>query len=137
MKEIGKYAKVVILSTLSEKKTLADISKTWFKNRARLYVPKILAEIKEAQKQNILIQEDKFYHVNINKLIEYLFKNNSLGEKIKLFDEYKKNIIKFYNNLDEYSKKTYLDFEIIKTFFLHSFFSCMTSSWQFAKDNAT
>ena len=111
---MNKYAKIVLLSTLGEPKTLVDISTTWFQNKGRLYQPPIMNEIKKAVQQKILIQEGKFYSANIPKLLEMVFKDINMGEQNKLFQEYKQELSHFYTVLGDYTKKCYLNFEIIK-----------------------
>ena len=115
MVKFGKYAKIVILSTLAEQKTLVDISTTWFKNKGRLYQPIIIKEIQKAVGNNWLTQENKkFYRANIQKLLTSLINEISLGESHKLAQAYKEELKHFYLTLGEYTQKVYLNFEVIK-----------------------
>ena len=59
MTKLEKYTKVVLLSTLAERKTLVDMSTTWFNNKGRLYQPIIIKEIKKAVTSDLLKQKDK------------------------------------------------------------------------------
>lgn len=108
---MDKYAKIVLISTLSEPKTLVEISTTWFANKGRLYQPQNTQAIQELIKQGLLIQEGKNYHANVEKLLDYLLENS---ENDKTFKEYKEWLKYFYNNLKEYTRKVYLNFEVIK-----------------------
>lgn len=112
MEELNQYVKIVVISTLAEKKTLSDISTTWFKNKGRLYQPAISKEIKKAVEKELLIQDKKSYKANLKKVIEILFSN--LGDKQKEFQKYKTKLINFYENIKDYSKLTYLNFSIIE-----------------------
>ena len=110
----NKYVKIVILSTLAEKKTLVDISTTWFQNKGRLYQPLIMKEIKKAVKQNILIHDKKYYKVNLPKLLDSLTDSIHLGENNKLSKEYKEELKNFYTNLGEYTQKVYLNYKLVE-----------------------
>jgi len=114
MAEIDKYSKIVILSTITEQKTLVDISTTWFQNKGRLYQPVILSEIKKAVKDGWLVQDKKFYQANTKTLIESLVDGISLGESHKLAQEYKQELKRFYLGLGDYTQNVYLNFELIK-----------------------
>ncbi|RLE38010.1 hypothetical protein DRJ17_05280 [Candidatus Woesearchaeota archaeon] len=116
MANLDKYVKIVILSTLEKPKTLVEISTTWFKNKGRLYQPQIIKEIKKAVESGLLIQDKKFYEPNIPKLFDLLLADLSLGEQKKIVEEYKNRLKQFYVNLGDYTRKTYLNFEIIKVF---------------------
>ena len=67
MTVFDKYAKIVILSTLAEPKTLVDISTTWFKNKGRLYQPPIMKEIqKAAYEQQLAVEHNEQIVVGVN-----------------------------------------------------------------------
>lgn len=115
MVKLEKYAKIVIISTLAEPKTLVEISTIWFNNKGRLYQPIIFKEIKKAIDSNLITQQNKKYYLtNMPKLIQSLIEEISLGESDKLTKQYKEELKNFYLNLGEYTQKVYLNFEIIK-----------------------
>ncbi|MFC1774949.1 hypothetical protein ACFLZN_01390 [Nanoarchaeota archaeon] len=115
MVKLGKYAKIVILSTLAESRSLVDISTTWFNNKGRLYQSVILNEIKKACQKKWLIQEGKkSYRADIPKLTEQLIGKMGLGENNKITKKYLELVKKFYLNLGEYTQKVYLNFDVIK-----------------------
>ncbi len=108
---MDKYAKIVLLSTLAEPKTLVDISIAWFQNKGRLYQPQNTKAIQELIKQGLLIQDGKIYQANVEKLLDYLLEDS---EKDKIFKQYKEWLKYFYNHLKDYTRKVYLNFEVIK-----------------------
>lgn len=114
MADLNKYVKIVLLSTLEEPKSLVDVSTTWFQNKGRLYQPPIFKEIKKAVNSKLLVQEKKVYCVNMEKLLGILLSDLSLGEEQKIIQRYKGYLKSFYVSLGDYTRKTYLNFEIIK-----------------------
>ncbi|MFH1669133.1 MAG: hypothetical protein ABIA62_04355 [Candidatus Woesearchaeota archaeon] len=112
MTQLDKYAKIAILSTLDEQKTLVDISTTWFDNKGRLYQPIIIKEIKKCS--YLKQQGKKFYQADMKKLIENIVGEISLGENHKLAQQYQKELKNFYLTLGDYTQKVYLNFEVIK-----------------------
>jgi hypothetical protein len=110
----NQYVKIILISTLGEPKRLTEISTEWFNNKARLYQPDIMKYIKKAVDDELLIQNDKYYHANIKKVIELMFENFQFGEEEKVFLEYKQKLIFYYTQLSDYTRKTYLHFDIIK-----------------------
>jgi len=114
--QLGKYAKIVLLSTLAGPKTLVEISTLWFNNKGRLYQPVNMKEIKDAVKKKWLIHNGKYYHANIEKLLTAILKEITLGEDHKLIEKYKKGLRYFYVTLGDYTQKVYLDLEVIKAF---------------------
>jgi hypothetical protein len=112
MQQLNKYAKIVLLSTLEEPKTLFEISNIWFQNQGRLYQPIIKKEIEKAVKQKLLIKNKKLYHANIPKLIDLILQE--VKKDPELIQEYKKELKKFYIQLGAYTRKVYFNFEIIQ-----------------------
>ena len=88
--QLGKYATIVILSTLAEPKTLVEISTLWFNNKGRLYQPANMKEIKDAVKKKWLVHDGKHYRANMEKLLISILKDITLGENNKLIEQYKK-----------------------------------------------
>ena len=115
MAELDKYVKIVLLSTLAEQNTLADISITWFKNKGRLYQPIIIREIRKAVNSGLLGQQDKrFYRADISKFIELIINLVKLGDDSKIAKKYESEVKYFYLKLGNYTQKVYLNFEVIK-----------------------
>ncbi len=112
---LKKYAQVVLLSTLGQRKSLAAIGTDWFQNRSRLYQPANMAHIKEAVNEGWLLIEDKrFYRANMEKLIEALLKEIATDDQDKRIRRYKENLRYFYIALGEYTQKVYLNYDIIE-----------------------
>ena len=109
---IGKYAKIVLLSTLGEPKSLVEISTKWFDNKGRLYQPAILKEIKEAQKEGWLIEKGKTFEANMEKVVEYLV--SDIKDNSKVVSNYIKWIKSFYLELGAFTRKVYVIFRIIE-----------------------
>jgi hypothetical protein len=112
--QLGKYATIVILSTLAEPKTLVEISTLWFNNKGRLYQPANMKEIKDAVKKKWLVHDGKHYRANMEKLLISILKDITLGENNKLIEQYKKGLQHFYIEIGDYTQKVYLNIEIIK-----------------------
>ncbi len=108
--KVGKYAKVVVLSTLAETKSLVDISTEWFGNKGRLYQQANIDEIREAVKSGWLIQESKkSYKANTEKEIDKLFvkakkaswtwSKINIEDRIKVMDDLLNNLVKEKDNI--------------------------------------
>ncbi len=113
--DLNKYVKIVILSTLEEPKSLSDISMTWFNNRARLYYPPTKKEIEKAVKDGLLTKNKKLYGPNMPRLLNLLLEEMNFGEE-ELAEGYKLDLKVFYLAHEEYIRKTYFNFEVIKQF---------------------
>lgn len=107
---MDKYAKIVILSTLAEPKTLVDVSFLWFQNKGRLYQPANTKAIHEAMEAGLLKQKGKLYRANIEKLLQQIM----LGEDDKLARKYREALQRFYVRLGAYTQHVYLNDEVIK-----------------------
>ncbi len=115
MTKLEKYTKVVLLSTLAERKTLVDMSTTWFNNKGRLYQPIIIKEIKKAVTSDLLKQKDKkFYRANIPLFLNFITDVMKLEGSSGIAKKYKKELKYFYDDLGEYTQKVYFNFEVIK-----------------------
>ncbi len=115
MKNLNKYVKIVILSTFEEPNKLIDISETWFNNKARLYQTKIIKEIEKAVEEKILLKDGKFYEPNMPKLLDLVIEEINLGDD-KIAEDYKCQLKQFYLKFGDFTRKTYLNFEVIKEF---------------------
>jgi len=112
--ELGKYEKIVVISTLAEPKSIVDISMTWFGNKGRLYQPAIRKEIENSIKKGNLIRVGKKQvKANTERFIKDALEEVTLGEESKLVNQYREWLRQFYVNLGEYTQKVYLNFEII------------------------
>ncbi len=107
---MDKYAKIVVLSTLAEQKTLVDVSFLWFQNKGRLYQPVNTKAIQKAVEAGLLKQKGKLYCANIEKLLQQVM----LGEDDKLARKYKEALQRFYVRLGVYTQQVYLNDAIIK-----------------------
>jgi len=113
---MGKYEKIVALSTLAEAKSIVDISVTWFGNKGRLYQPAIRQEIEESIKKGNLIKiDDVKVKANTGKIIKEALSELNLGDGTKLTAEYRKLLTYFYINLAGFTQPVYLGFETIKS----------------------
>jgi hypothetical protein len=110
MKEIDKYAKIMILSTLAESRAIVDVSFLWFKNKGRLYQPANVKAIQSVVKDGYLTQDGKFYQANIEKLLQQVM----LSEDHKLAKKYRDALQRFYTKLGAYTQRVYLNDEVIK-----------------------
>lgn len=107
---MDKYAKIVVLSTLAEQKTLVDVSFLWFQNKGRLYQPANTKAIQQAVEAGLLKQKGKFYRANTEKLLQSVM----LGEDDKLARKYKEALQRFYVRLGAYTQQVYLNDAVIK-----------------------
>ncbi len=110
---IGKYEKIVILSTLAEPKSLVDISLAWFGNKGRLYQNAIRKEIEQSIKKGHLIRVGKTkIKANTHFFIRQTLRNLSFRDEASR--RYLDLLSFFYSNLGQYTQKVYLNFEVIK-----------------------
>src|SRR3989344_8969225 len=102
--KLGKYAKVVVLSTLAETKSLVDISTVWFHNKGRLYQQANIEEIREAVNNGWLIQESKkSYKANTEKIVNDVLVDLSVSDDSKLSKQYSAWMNEFYGKLGVYT----------------------------------
>ncbi len=107
---MDKYAKIVVLSTLAEPKTLVDVSFLWFKNKGRLYQPANTKAIQKAVGAGFLKQNGKLYHANIERLLQQVM----FGDDDKLARKYREALQRFYVRLGVYTQKVYLNDDVIR-----------------------
>jgi len=113
--ELGKYEKIVILSTLAEPRSIVDISLEWFGNKGRLYQPAIRKEIEKSIKNgNIQKVGKKKVKANTERFIKRALGEISIGEESKLTAQYRELLEYFYSNLKGFTHHVYLGFATIK-----------------------
>src|SRR4030042_4994551 len=77
--QIGKYAKLAVLASLSEPKSLSELGLLWYNENGRFYKSKAREEIEKAVKQQLLIKEGAKYKANTEKLVSSVY--NSIKDK--------------------------------------------------------
>ena len=106
--ELGKYAKLAILASLVEPKSLSELGLFWYNENGRFYKEKARQEIKQAVAKNLLIKDGIKYKANTEKLISYAC--SSIKDK-----NVKNLLLRFWNH--PFSQQTYLCCEAIKHMF--------------------
>ena len=106
--EPGKYAKLAILASLVEPKSLSELGIFWYKENGRFYKQKARQEITQAVEENILVKQGKKYKANTRKII------SSVYSKIKDKD-FKEVLCIFWCH--QFSQNTYLCCKAIKQMF--------------------
>lgn len=112
---MNKYVKLVVLSTLDEPMSLSEIGNAWFKNKGRLYQPRIIKEINRAVDDGLLIQKGKKYLTNLKLLLDTLIDESygkSEDERIKKFRE---TLKQYYIQYGGFTRRVYLNFDLIKS----------------------
>ncbi len=113
MVKLGRYEKIVIISTFDKARTLGEISTLWYGNKGRLYQEQIQKEIDKSVKNGRLVKKEKQYQVNINFVKEII--NSISGQDNKRLSKYKQLLRSFYINLGDYTNLVYLNVGIFRT----------------------
>jgi hypothetical protein len=108
MKNAGKYAKLAILATLCEPKSLSELGIFWYDENGRFYKIKAQQEIRQVIHKKLLIRDGKKFRANTEKLI------NSVYSDVKN-PEVKKSLLDFWSH--PFTQKTYLCCSTVKSFF--------------------
>jgi hypothetical protein len=106
--EVGKYAKLALLATLVEPKSLSELGTFWFNENGRFYKEKAREEVSAAVDKGFLKKEKSKYKANTEEIISRVY-SNIKDKKLKEI------LIKFWHH--PFSQKTYLCCESIKNFF--------------------
>jgi hypothetical protein len=105
---LGKYAKLAILATLCEPKSLSELGIFWYKENGRFYKIKAREEINLAVKKSLLLRQESKLIANTNEIISRVYS----GVKDK---ELKADVLKFWQH--PFSQSTYLCCDAIKHMF--------------------
>jgi len=108
MNDAGKYAKLAILATLCEPKSLSELGIFWYNENGRFYKIKAQQEIRQVIHKKLLIKDGKKFKANTAKLI------NSVYVDVKN-PEIKKSLLDFWSH--PFSQKTYLCCNTVKSLF--------------------
>lgn len=118
-KDLNDASKIVILSTFSQPRNLSEISKKWFGNKTRFYLDVYTKQIKEGVKSGFITKDSNKYAANSNKILKEVIKSIEFEFKEKkskeYLDKYLKKLEYFYIDLGEFTVRTYLNLELIKT----------------------
>ncbi len=106
--EIGKYAKLALLASLVEPKSLSELGLLWYNENGRFYKKKARQEIEQAVEKKLLLRDKTKYKANTEKLISYAC--SSIKNK-----DVKDLLLRFWNH--PFSQQTYLCCEAIKHMF--------------------
>jgi hypothetical protein len=105
---LGKYAKLAVLATLCEPKSLSELGIFWYKENGRFYKQKAKDEVEKAVNDNILVKKGAKYMANTQKIVSQVY------SEMKVPDE-KALLLQFWSH--PFSQKTYLCCESVKQLF--------------------
>ena len=109
--EVGKYAKLAILASLAESKSLSELGIFWYNENGRFYKKKAREEITQALDKDFLIKNSTKLKANTEKLVAFTY------DKIK-DKNLKETLCKFWCH--PFSQKTFLCCEVLKQMFSNS-----------------
>lgn len=118
--DLGKVSKIVVLSTFSQPKYLSEISKIWFGNQTRYYRSNYTKQVDNGVKEGFIVRhKDNKYAANTTKILKETIKSINFDLKEKKSKEYLAKYLKklehFYIDLGEFTVRTYLNLDLIKT----------------------
>ena len=108
LERCGKYAKLAVLASITEPRSLSELGLFWYNENGRFYKKKAREEIDNAVKKQLLIKKDAKYKTNADKLV------SSVYSKIK-DHEFKELLCRFW--CQPFSQQTYLCCEAVKKMF--------------------
>ena len=106
--KLDKYAKLAVLASISEPKSLSELGIFWFNENGRFYKKKAKEGIADAIKKNILLKHETKYKANTPKIV------SSVYSEIK-DQKLKEQLDRFWSH--EFSQRTYLCPEVINIMF--------------------
>jgi len=106
--DLGKYAKLAILATFVEPKSLSELGLFWYNENGRFYKKKARDEIERAVKKQLLIKERVKYKTNTEKVVSFVYSN--IRDK-----DLRGLLCKFW--CQPFSQQTYLCCKAIKRMF--------------------
>lgn len=104
----GKYARLAILASLVQPKSLSEMGLFWYNENGRFYKQKPRQEIKQAVEKELLLKERTKYKANTEKLISCIY--SDIKDK-----DFKGLLLKFWEC--SFTKQTYLCCEAVKKMF--------------------
>ncbi|MBW2990199.1 hypothetical protein KY348_00675 [Candidatus Woesearchaeota archaeon] len=108
LRELGKYAKLAVLASLVEPKSLSELGLFWYNENGRFYKQKARQEISQAVNKELLIKNRTKYRANKDKILSLVY--NNVKEK-----ELKNLLCQFWCH--PFSLQTYLCCKAIKEMF--------------------
>ena len=82
VEESGKYAKLAVLASLVEPKSLSELGIFWYNENGRFYKQKAREEINQAVNKGLLVKNGTKYKANKDKLVNLVY-NNVKDKEIK------------------------------------------------------
>ena len=108
VKECGKYAKLAVLASITEPRSLSELGLLWYNENGRFYKKKAREEIDKAVNKQLLVKKGTKYKANTEKLIQSVY--SSIKDR-----EFKELLCRFW--CQSFSQQTYLCCEAIKKMF--------------------
>lgn len=106
--KLGKYARLAILTSLVEPKSLSELGLFWYNENGRFYKKKARQEIERAVNEKMLLKNKNKYQADTNKLISRVC--SRVNDK-----NLREHLLKFWSH--PFSQHTYLCCESIKHMF--------------------
>ena len=106
--ELGKYARLAVLATFAEPKSLSELGLFWYNENGRFYKEKARREVRRAVKKGFLLRRGRKYKANTERIIFLLYSNVRDKKMVDL-------LVKFWCH--PFSQQTYLCCEAMKHMF--------------------